>query len=157
MNNFIYIDYIILYFSTTLILYSIRSTKGVLRLSSIERSRISLPDEVKEILIGILLGDAHINRRSDTANSRLVYGQTTKHKEYFDLVYNIFKPFCVNDHKPYFNQSIDKRNNEKYYSFHFATMQLPCFNIYKEIFYNLGKKIIPNNIYELLTPRGLAF
>jgi hypothetical protein len=157
MNNFIDINYIFLYFSTTLILYSARSTKGVLRLSSAERSAISLPDEVKEILIGILLGDAHINRRSPTSNSRLIYGQTTKHKEYFDLVYNIFKPLCVSNHKPYFNQSIDKRNNEKYYSFQFTTMQLPCFNLYREIFYILGKKIIPNNIYELLTPRGLAF
>ena len=156
-NNIINIDYTFLYFSTTLILYSARSTKGILRLSSAERSKISLSDEVKEILIGILLGDAHLNRRSDTANSRLVYGQTTKHKEYFDLVYNIFKPFCVSDHKPYFNQSVDKRNNEKYYSFHFATMQLPCFNLYREIFYNLGNKIIPNDIYKLLTPRGLAF
>lgn len=157
MNNIINIDYIFLSFSTTLILYSARSTKGILRLSSAERSAISLPDEVKEVLVGILLGDAHINKRSPTANSRLAYGQTTKHEEYFDLVYNIFKPFCVNNHKPYFNKSIDKRNNEMYFSFHFATMQLPCFNIYREIFYNLGKKLIPNNIYELLTPKGLAF
>lgn len=36
-------------------------------------------------------------------------------------------------------------------------MQLPCFNVYKEIFYNDNVKIIPNNIQELLTPRGLAF
>jgi len=128
-----------------------------LRLSSAERSAISLPDEIKEILTGILLGDAHINRRSVTANSRLVYGQTIKHKEYFDLVYEIFKPLCVSGHKPYFNQSIDKRNKETYYSFHFVTMQLPCFNLYREIFYNLGKKLVPNNIYDLLTPRGLAF
>lgn len=158
MNNFfINIDYIFLYFSTTLILYSARSTKGVLRLSSLERSGISLPDEIKEVLIGILLGDAHINRRSPTFNSRLIYGQTTKYKEYFDLVYNIFKPLCANGHKPYFNQAVDKRNNEIYYSFHFATMQLPCFNLYREIFYNLNKKLIPINIYELLTPRALAF
>jgi len=128
-----------------------------LRLSSAERSAISLPDEVKEVLIGILLGDAHINKRSLTANSRLVYSQTTKHKEYFDLVYKIFKPLCVNGHEAYFNQSIDKRNNETYYYFHFATMQLPCFNLYREIFYNLGKKLVPNNIYKLLTPIGLAF
>jgi hypothetical protein len=75
-----------------------------LRLSSAERSAISLPDEVKEVLIGILLGDGHINKRSITANSRLVYGKTTKHKEYFELIYKIFKPLCANGHEPYFNQ-----------------------------------------------------
>lgn len=72
MNDII-IDYFFLYFSATLILYSTRSTKGILRLSSKEGSAISLPDKVKEILISILLGDAHINKRSATTNSRLIY------------------------------------------------------------------------------------
>ena len=36
-------------------------------------------------------------------------------------------------------------------------MQLPCFNEYRELFYELNVKIVPANIYELLTPRGLAF
>ena len=38
-----------------------------------------------------------------------------------------------------------------------TTMQLPCFNVFKQMFYTLNVKIIPNNIYELLTPKGLAF
>jgi hypothetical protein len=37
-------------------------------------------------------------------------------------------------------------------------MQLPCFNVYRELFYDANKKkIVPENIRELLTPRGLAF
>nr|YP_009926576.1 hypothetical protein [Wolfiporia cocos]QNH92640.1 hypothetical protein [Wolfiporia cocos]QNH92694.1 hypothetical protein [Wolfiporia cocos] len=36
-------------------------------------------------------------------------------------------------------------------------MQLPCFNEFKELFYVLNEKIIPDNIYEILTPRSLAF
>jgi hypothetical protein len=36
-------------------------------------------------------------------------------------------------------------------------MQLPCFNLYREMFYKLNIKVVPNNIYELLTPKGLAF
>jgi hypothetical protein len=36
-------------------------------------------------------------------------------------------------------------------------MQLPAFNEYRELFYKLNVKEIPENIYELLTPRGLAF
>ncbi len=36
-------------------------------------------------------------------------------------------------------------------------MQLPCFNLFRELFYKLGKKIVPVNIYDLLTARGLAF
>lgn len=64
-----------------------RSTEGIKRLSPSERALIQMPDEIKEILVGLLLGDGHIVRRSSTANSRLVYAQTAvAHKEYFDYV-----------------------------------------------------------------------
>ena len=36
-------------------------------------------------------------------------------------------------------------------------MQLPCFNVFRELFYLSNVKVVPNNIYDLLTPRGLAF
>jgi hypothetical protein len=40
----------------------------------------------------------------------------------------------------------------------FQTLSLPCFNKYKELFYNTdGIKIIPNNLMDLLTERGLAY
>ena len=36
-------------------------------------------------------------------------------------------------------------------------MQLPCFNVFKDMFYVDNIKKIPSDIYELLTPKGLAF
>jgi hypothetical protein len=56
--------------------FAVRSTKGITRLSSAERILISIPDYIKDILMGVLLGDAYIVRRSSTGNSRLVYAQT---------------------------------------------------------------------------------
>lgn len=138
-------------------MFAARSTKGIIRLSSAERALIIIPEETKDVLVGILLGDAHISRRSLTANSRLVYGQTIKHEEYFKYVYNIFKPFCSKDYVPQHKTIKDKRTNETYTSLSFITMQLPCFNIFRKMFYVLDKKVIPINIYNLLTPRGLAF
>lgn len=44
-----------------------------------------------------------------------------------------------------------------YSAISFTTMQLPCFNVFKDIFYSSNIKKIPDNIYEILTPRGLAF
>ena len=44
-----------------------------------------------------------------------------------------------------------------YHSFNFVTVQLPCFNEFRELFYQLGEKKIPDNIPKILTPRGLAF
>jgi len=113
---------------------------------------------VEEVLIGILLGDAHIQKKSSNGNSRLIYTQSaTIHKEYFYYIYNLFKPLCVNNHIPYLNNSKDKRTNEKYSAITFATMSLPCFNIYRELFYTLNTKIVPEAIYKLLTAKSLAF
>jgi hypothetical protein len=138
-------------------MFAARSTKGITRLSFAERALITIPEGTKDVLVGILLGDAHISRRSLTANSRLIYGQTMKHEEYFKYVYNIFKPFCSKDYIPQYKTIKDLRTNEVYTSVLFITMQLPCFNVFREMFYVSGKKIIPTNINSLLTPRGLAF
>lgn len=46
----------IVFIVPSLILLAVRSTKGIERLSSSERAKIELPDEVKDILVGILLG-----------------------------------------------------------------------------------------------------
>ena len=127
-------------------------------MSSSERALISIPDDVKEILIGILLGDAHIARRSSTSNSRLTYAQTAvAHKEYFDYVFSFFIPFCVNDYIPQTRIVRDNRTKKTYSAICFTTMQLPGFNEFRDIFYQSNVKIVPDNINELLTPRRLAF
>ena len=52
-----------------------------------------MPEEIKEILVGLILGDAHIAKRSSTSNARLMFAQTAVlHKEYFDFVLNLFMP-----------------------------------------------------------------
>lgn len=127
-------------------------------MSPSERVLIKLPLETQEILVGILLGDGHISRRSSTANSRLIYAQTAvTHKEYFNSVFSLFLPFCVKDYIPQSKIVRDNRTKKIYSAISFTTMQLPCFNVYKDYFYKSNVKIVPNNIYELLTPRGLAF
>lgn len=139
-------------------MYAARSTKGITRLSSADRALITLPQEIKDILIGIILGDAHIVKRSSTGNSRLVYAQSSiEHKEYFNYVFSFFKPFCVNGYTPQSRIVKDNRTKKTYSAISFTTMQLPCFNVYREMFYPSNVKRIPDNIYELLTPRGLVF
>jgi hypothetical protein len=143
---------------SSLVVQAARSTKGILRLSPNERALIKLSDEVQEILVGIILGDGHISRRSSTANSRLIYAQTAvTHKEYFYYVFSFFLPFCVKDYIPQSKIVRDNRTKKIYSAISFTTMQLPCFNVFKDMFYKLSVKRVPDNIYELLTPRGLAF
>jgi hypothetical protein len=117
-----------------------------------------LSEEKKEILTGMLLGDAHMSQRSSTSNSRLMYTQTAMtHKDYFNHIFNIFKPYCTKDYTPSSKLFVDKRTNKSYSSISFSTMQLPCFSEFKTLFYALNVKKVPDNIYDLLTPRGLAY
>jgi hypothetical protein len=117
-----------------------------------------MPNDIKDVLIGILLGDAHIVKRSSTGNSRLVYAQSAiAHIAYFDYVHSFFTTFSVKDYKPQSRVVRDKRTNKTYSAISFTTMQLPCFNVFRELFYLSNVKTVPHNIYELLTPKGLAF
>jgi hypothetical protein len=59
----------------------------------------------------------------------------------------------------------DNRPNKmkEYHAIKFQTLSLPCFNIYRDMFYPVKPgastvvKTIPNNLGELLTARGLAY
>ena len=142
----------------TLLTKSKYSTIVKKSLSSSERVLITIPEDKSEILIGILLGDGHIVRKSSTANARLVYAQTAiKHKEYFNYVLSHFIDFCTKDYNPQSRTVVDNRTKKIYSAISFTTMQLPCFNVFREMFYSLNVKKVPYNIYDILTPRSLAF
>lgn len=79
------------------------------------------------------------------------------YKEYFDYVFGHFLPFCAKDYITQSKIVRDNRTKKIYSAISFTTMQLPCFNAFQELFYELKLKRVPNNIYELLTARGLAF
>ena len=48
------------------------------------------------------------------------------------------------------------RKGKKYYSLEFRTRYLPCFNELHGFFYKNKVKVVPDNIYDLLTPIALA-
>ena len=124
-----------MFLSVSTVRSAARSTKGIVRLSSAQRSLITMSDEIRDLLVGILLGDAHIVRRSSTSNSRLTYAQTAvAHKEYFDYVFSFFLPFCANDYKSQSRLVVDNSTKKTYSATSFTTMQLPCFNVFKEMF-----------------------
>ena len=147
------------------------STIFTKRLSKLERSKITIESPLNEIIIGLLLGDGHVRqnkkyifyfdkKRSLLGNSRFMYGQSSlriQHINYFNHVLELFKPYLSTNFKLKTRSFVDSRNNKSYSSVNFATLSLPCFNYYRNIFYNSDNlKIVPSNIQNLLTPRGLA-
>ena len=129
------------------------------RLTQVERSKFNINSPLDEMIIGLLLGDGHLQCRSK--NSRFIYGQSSlrcHHLNYFYHIYELFKPYISQNFKIKTNSFVNKLNNKTYSSVYFATLTLPCFNYYRKLFYNSNnKKIIPLNIHKLLTPRGLAY
>jgi hypothetical protein len=72
------------------------------------------------------------------------------------LIFDLFKIFCNKDYNYYIKTWIDKNTKEEYTSISFTTMELPCFIEIHNTWYVKGKKRIPNNIMDILTPIGLA-
>jgi LAGLIDADG DNA endonuclease family len=130
-----------------------------IRLNKAERNAINLPDNIKEVLVGIMLSDGHLARRSITGNARFIFSQSGKEntRPYFYLVYGMFKIYCAKDSKYYAKAWKDKKTNQEYSSVTFTTMQLPCFTELHSLWYLNKRKIVPKNIKDILTPIGLAY
>ena len=50
------------------------------RLTKVERSKINIGEPLYEIIIGLLLGDGHIQSRQLNGNCRFMYGQSSLRK-----------------------------------------------------------------------------
>ena len=121
------------------------------RLTNLERAQFSLPQDLKEILVGLFLGDLSAQKRSSKGNTNLHFEQGYLHKDYISHLYDIFKSYCNSEPKTS-NRLPDKRTGAVYTRIQFVTVSLPCFNEFYACFYPGGKKKVPLNIGQLLTP-----
>ena len=135
--------------------------KNKKRLSRAERSNFIIETPLNEIIVGLLLGDGHIQKRYINGNSRFMYSQSSlrvHHLNYFNHILDLFRPYLSKEFKLKDRSFTDKKTNKIYRSVSFATLALPCFNDYRNLFYNSNNlKIVPSNISNLLSPRGLAY
>lgn len=85
-------------------------------------------------------------------NARLGFKQSLAHSGYVWFLFNILSHYCSS--LPQLTQST--RLGNKHYGLQFFTRALPCFTSLHTLFYPEGVKIVPKNIYDLLTPIALA-
>lgn len=114
--------------------------------------------ELNEVIIGCMLGDLTAEKPNERSNTRLQFKQSTKNKPYINHLWELFKDYC--NQPPITLSRFDERpnRNKEYSAIKFQTASIPCFNKYRNIFYlSNGIKIVPKNIQDLLTPRGLAY
>lgn len=141
------------------------------KLSKVEKSKLKLSTIQKEVFIGLMLGDGHIQKRSSKLEgcSRFIYTQSAirkNHVAYFHHVFSLYKCFCSPTFQPkIYSWHVEKQksNSAKMYSSSsFTTLTLPIFNKYRSLFYyndlsGQAIKKVPKNIFTLLTYRALAY
>jgi hypothetical protein len=113
-----------------------------------------LTSSAKDAIIGLVLGDASLVKKYRNGNAYFKYAQSVKHAEYLNLVFSILSPYC-NMTSPSLGQARVK--GLTYGVLSFSSRSLLCFTELHGVFYLSGIKVIPSNIFDLLTPVGLAF
>lgn len=112
--------------------------------------------EQKEALIGIILGDRFLDRAKPNHNTRLRIEQSYLEKEkYLRSLYELLEPMTTMSAVTLTRK--DKRSDTITQSLYFRTLAMPCLNYYYDLFYKERVKIIPRNLGQLLTARGLAY
>lgn len=112
-----------------------------------------LTQELKEITIGLLLGDLHLSINK-SGSCYLKFEQGNIHYEYLIHLYNLFKIYVNTGPKDKIRKLNNKNN--KIISWYFNTTTVEAFKEFKT-FYKNNRKIVPKNIEKLLTPRGLSY
>lgn len=113
----------------------------------------SLTDEQREIMIGSLLGDGSLgvhNGKYPAFKER----HSIKQKEYLEFKACVFSDLSKRSVKDY-NAGTEGFNNGQLMC-EWSTLAQPVFSEFMHMFYHSGKKAVPHNIADLLTPLALS-
>ncbi len=109
----------------------------------------------KEVLFGVILGDAHLETQNNRITYRVKFEQSIKHKAYIEHLYDVFKNYVKTS--PQLKLVTYKNNQTKSTNIRFATISSSTFTFFGKQFYKDKKKVIPKLIHRWLTPRALAY
>ncbi len=123
------------------------------RFTKVVRNMIQLPSYQKSAIVGLILSDGWLRFSSKSNKSPYIgFTQSLAHSDYVWFVFSFLSHYC--DNMPLFKQGI--RAGRPFYGLEIGTRALPCFSELYDIFYVNGVKVVPDNIYELLTPVAFA-
>lgn len=117
------------------------------------KTTLRLTQEQREALIGLLLGDAHLETRNGGKTYRLKIEQSNAHRAYVDHLYQLFRPWVLTAPQPKRVVSAGRMSTNWW----FQTLSHGAFRFYAAQFYRQGRKHVPRLIHRWLTPRGLAY
>jgi len=107
----------------------------------------------REILVGLLLGDAHLETQNYGRTYRMKVEQSIIHREYVEHLYQSFRKWVLTSPKI---KSV-AGNKQLTYNYRLQTVGHGAFRFYGQQFYCEKQKCVPRLINRLLTPRGIAY
>jgi hypothetical protein len=115
-----------------------------------------LLDYVYQTMTGLLLSDGTLVKKYIGGGTYFQFAQSIIHSPFIILVHSLFylAGFC---HMPEATVKTATVNGKKYKYASFNTKSLVDWNILRFQWYPKGIKVIPVNMYDLLTPISLAF
>jgi hypothetical protein len=129
------------------------STVGSGRFTKQVSEMVKLPLFYRSVIVGLILSDAGLSFYNKTAkNALLRLTQSLDNSRYFYFVFFILSHYCSS--YPYYRARYRFGKTNFYRELFYRT--LPCFTELYSLFYLNGIKIIPHNIYDLLTPVAIA-
>lgn len=118
-----------------------------------ELAMVCLAPYQYSVIIGLILSDGWITAPSKTnKNARLGFAQSGANGKYLWFVFFQLSHYCSSNPVT----RVRTRFGKQTIGLQFFTRSMPCFTELYTLFYPSGVKVIPENIYELLTPVALA-
>ena len=114
---------------------------------------LKLSQEQREVLIGLLLGDAHLETQNQGRTYRLKIEQGLRHQAYVQHLYEMFKPWVLTP------PQLKERSSRGHISWNcwFQTVSHGAFRFYAHQFYIEGRRRVPCLIHRWLIPRALSY
>jgi hypothetical protein len=89
-------------------------------------------------------------------NTRLTIGQSKSNLDFL-LSLSTLLASLIRQQTLTPDNKLDRTTGIQYYGYKLCTMSLPCLNKYRELFYPQETQIVPKEIEEHLTTKGLAY
>ena len=131
-----------------------RTTHLIMRSKEIEefKKNLTLTQTQRSLLVGMLLGDGHLETQDHGRTYRLKVEHSTIQKEYVEWLYEQFKSFVRTPPQ----EKKKLLHGKSHTSYSFSTYSLGAFRFYAQQFYAGRKKVMPKLIEKLINPLALA-
>ena len=113
------------------------------------KSGLKLTDVQRDTLVGLLLGDAHLETQNRGRTYRVKFEYGAKQALYAEHLYGIFKEWILTPPQA----KVDSTHNNVW----FQTVSHEAFRFYAHQFTDGGRKCVPKLIHHYMTARSIAY